>query len=53
MQHYLEFEKDLAALEGKATELRSVKSSGDNPDNQKEANNIEKKSTEAPKGFIY
>ena len=43
MQHYLEFEKELAALEGKAAELRSVKSSGDNTDNQKEANNIEKK----------
>ena len=43
MQHYLEFEKELAALEGKATELRSVKSSGDNTDNQKEANNLEKK----------
>ena len=43
MQHYLEFEKDLAALEGKATELRSVKSSGDNTNNQKEANNLEKK----------
>ena len=43
MQHYLEFEKDLAALEGKATELRSVKSSGDITNNQKEANNLEKK----------
>jgi len=43
MQHYLEFEKELAALEGKATELRSVKSSGDNTNNQKEANNLEKK----------
>ena len=43
MQHYLEFEKDLAALEGKATELRSVKSSGGNTNNQKEANNLEKK----------
>ena len=43
MQHYLEFEKELAALEGKATELRSVKSSGDNTNNQKEANDLEKK----------
>lgn len=43
MQHYLEFEKELAALEGKATELRSVKSSGGTTNNQKEVNNLEKK----------
>ena len=43
MQHYLEFEKELAALEGKATELRSVKSSGDATNNQKEASKLEKK----------
>ena len=43
MQHYLEFEKELAVLEGKATELRSVKSSGDATNNQREANNLEKK----------
>ncbi len=43
MQHYLEFEKELAALEGKVTELRSVNSLSDRTENDKEAVNLEKK----------
>ncbi len=43
MQHYLDFEKDLAALEGKATELRSMKSSNEDTVDDKEIINLEKK----------
>ena len=43
MQHYLEFEKELAILEGKATELRSNNVSKSNPNETKEAESLEKK----------
>ena len=43
MQHYLEFEKELATLEGKATELRSRNASKSNPNQSKEAESLEKK----------
>ena len=43
MQHYLEFEKELAILEGKATELRSNNASKSNPNETKEAESLEKK----------
>jgi len=45
MQHYLEFEKELATLEGKATELRSSNASKSNPNESKEAESLEKKAT--------
>ena len=45
MQHYLEFEKDLAALEGEATELRSLKSSENNDNNDREAEKLERRAT--------
>jgi len=45
MQHYLEFEKELATLEGKATELRSGNASKSNPNESKEAESLEKKAT--------
>ena len=40
MQHYLEFEKELATLEGKATELRSNNSNKNNPKDSKEAESV-------------
>ena len=45
MQHYLEFEKDLAALEGEATELRSLKSSENNDNNDRETEKLERRAT--------
>ena len=45
MQHYLEFEKELATLEGKATELRSGNSSSGNPADNREAEKLEKKAS--------
>lgn len=45
MQHYLDFEKELAILDGKITELRSFNSSlNDNKFDNKEIKEIEKKS---------
>ena len=43
MQHYLEFEKELATLEGKATELRLSNASKSTPNDSKEAENLDKK----------
>ena len=43
MRHYLEFEKELATLEGKATELRSGNTSSGNPTDNREAEKLEKK----------
>ena len=45
MQHYLDFEKELALLDGKANELRSINSS-QNEEKQKNGDlkEIEKKS---------
>ena len=45
MHHYLEFEKELATIEGKATELRSNNSNKNNPKDSKEAESLEKKAT--------
>ena len=45
MQHYLEFEKELATLEGKATELRSGNSLSGNPADNREAEKLEKKAS--------
>ena len=45
MQHYLEFEKELATLEGKATELRSGNSLSGNPTDNREAEKLEKKAS--------
>ncbi len=45
MQHYLDFEKELAILDGKVTELRSVNSSLNEEElNKKEIEEIERKS---------
>jgi len=43
MQHYLEFEKELATLEGKAADLKSGNSSGSNASDNKEAEKLERK----------
>ena len=45
MQHYLEFEKELATLEGKAAELRSGNSLSGNPTDNREAEKLEKKAS--------
>ncbi len=45
MQHYLEFEKELATLEGKVTELRSSSAFKSNSNESKEAESLEKKAT--------
>ena len=45
MQHYLDFEKELAILDGRANELRSVNSSlNEESLNNKEIEEIQKKS---------
>ncbi len=43
MQHYLEFEKPLAELEGKVAELRSIGSSAKKIDTRNEAQTLERK----------
>ena len=54
MQHYLDFEKELALLDGKANELRSINSS-QNEEKQKNGDikEIEKKSKQLLKKNIF
>ena len=53
MQHYLDFEKELALLDGKVNELRSINSS-QNEEKQKniDIKEIEKKSKQLLKKYI-
>ena len=46
MAHYLDFEKPLAEIEGKAEELRAMARQNEEMDVEKEAENLEKKSQE-------
>ena len=43
MQHYLEFEKGLAEIEGKATELRALAAQNEEMDVEKEAAALDKR----------
>lgn len=53
MQHYLDFEKELAILDGRVNELRSVNSSMNEENlNNKEIEEIQKKSKLLLKKYI-
>ncbi|RVV96995.1 acetyl-CoA carboxylase carboxyltransferase subunit alpha [Mesobaculum littorinae] len=51
MTHYLEFEKQLAEIEGKAEELRAMAQKSEAMDVQKEAAALDKKSSDMLKGI--